>query len=402
MSHRIVKFKSWIEKLHPTRLLIVSVLLTVALFIIMMGSMWIMYNTYAQMMTTELELVKLIGMINQYDEILTMSARMAAATGDTQWEERYRDFEPGLDAAIKEIIDIAPEAYEKANAEQTDAANIALVAMENQAFALVRKGENTAALELLSSEEYLEQKQIYATAMAESHTSIRQRAADSFETVRQYTFSIALLIISTILVLLGAWSAVLVIVQRYDKNLVQARDELEDRVRERTAELEQAQQAVIESQKQAQQEIIESQQQAIRELSTPVIPVMNVPGKAGSIIVMPLIGSIDSMRARDITRSLLAGISEHQAKVVILDVTGVAVMDSGVVNHLNKTIQTARLKGASAIVTGISEIVAETIVDLGIDWGTITTLPDLQTGLGAALNSLGFELRKVYDAPVAK
>jgi PAS domain S-box-containing protein len=137
-----------------------------------------------------------------------------------------------------------------------------------------------------------------------------------------------------------------------------------------------------------QKEIIEAQQRAIAELSTPVIPVMD------RIIVMPLVGSIDSMRARDITRSLLAGVSQYRAKVVILDVTGVGLMDTGIVNHLNKTIQAARLKGAQTIVTGISDAVAEAIVDLGIDWSKLTTLSDLQTGLITALDSLGVRLTR--------
>ena len=139
---------------------------------------------------------------------------------------------------------------------------------------------------------------------------------------------------------------------------------------------------------QLQQEIIDAQRQALKELSTPIIPVMD------HIIVMPLIGSIDSMRTRDITRALLAGISQHRAKVVIVDITGVPFVDSGVANHLNKTIQAARLKGARTIVTGISDAVAETIVDLGIDWSEITTLSDLQTGLAAALSSLGLRLER--------
>ena len=137
-----------------------------------------------------------------------------------------------------------------------------------------------------------------------------------------------------------------------------------------------------------QQEVIDAQQQAIAELSTPVIPIMD------RVIVMPMVGSIDSMRARDITRALLAGIGHHRAKVVILDVTGVSIMDTGIVNHLNKTIQAARLKGARTIVTGISDAVAESIVDLGIDWSAITTLSDLQTGLLVALESLNYELNK--------
>jgi rsbT co-antagonist protein RsbR len=137
-----------------------------------------------------------------------------------------------------------------------------------------------------------------------------------------------------------------------------------------------------------QQEVIEAQRQALQELSTPIIPVMD------RIIVMPLIGSIDTMRARDIMRDLLAGIREHKATVVILDITGVFTVDSGVANHLNKTIQAARLKGAHTIITGISDAVAETIVDLGIDWSDVQTLADLQTGLVVALNSLGIKLTK--------
>jgi rsbT co-antagonist protein RsbR len=124
-----------------------------------------------------------------------------------------------------------------------------------------------------------------------------------------------------------------------------------------------------------QQEVIEAQKRALQELSTPIIPVME------HIIIMPLIGSVDTMRARDITRALLAGIREHQAKVVILDITGMPIVDSDVADCLNKTIQAARLKGARTIVTGVSDVVAETIVDLGIDWSGIETLCDLQTGL---------------------
>jgi rsbT co-antagonist protein RsbR len=103
------------------------------------------------------------------------------------------------------------------------------------------------------------------------------------------------------------------------------------------------------------------------------------------VIVMPLIGSVDTTRARDVTRSLLAGIREHRAKVVILDITGVPVVDSEVAAYLNRTVQAARLKGARTVVTGVSDAVAETIVDLGIDWSEIETLRDLQTGLQSVL-----------------
>ncbi len=139
---------------------------------------------------------------------------------------------------------------------------------------------------------------------------------------------------------------------------------------------------------QASQEIIAAQQQALLELSVPIIPLMD------QIIVLPLVGSVDTLRARELMRTLLAGIGEHRAQFVILDVTGVPVMDTGVVGHLNKTIQAARLKGAHVIVTGLSDAVAETIVDLGIDWGEVETLSNLQTGLMVALQRMGVRLVK--------
>jgi anti-anti-sigma regulatory factor/HAMP domain-containing protein len=137
-----------------------------------------------------------------------------------------------------------------------------------------------------------------------------------------------------------------------------------------------------------QQQIIEAQKHAIAELSTPIIPLLE------GIIILPLIGSVDSARAQDILRALLKGISDYRARIVILDITGVPVVDSGVANHLNKTIQAARLKGTHTIITGISDAVAETIVDLGIDWSNIETLRDLQSGLIIALERSGLALRQ--------
>jgi anti-anti-sigma regulatory factor len=171
--------------------------------------------------------------------------------------------------------------------------------------------------------------------------------------------------------------------ERAEAALEQAYMEVERQVQERTAELEQEAKEREWAQAEnlrLQQEIIEAQRHALQELSTPIIPVLE------GIIVVPLIGSIDTMRARDLTRALLAGIRQHRAKVVLLDITGVPMVDSGVADHLNKTIQAVRLKGARTIVTGISDAVAETIVDLGIDWSGVETLRDLQTGLHAALH----------------
>lgn len=135
-----------------------------------------------------------------------------------------------------------------------------------------------------------------------------------------------------------------------------------------------------------QAQIIEAQRRAIQDLSSPIIPIID------RIIVMPLIGQIDSHRALEIMRALLAGVSAYNAQVVIIDITGVPLVDSSVADYLNRTVKAARLKGAHTIITGISPAVAETIVNMGIDWTNLETLRDLQTGLMAALKQLNFRL----------
>ncbi len=131
------------------------------------------------------------------------------------------------------------------------------------------------------------------------------------------------------------------------------------------------------------EEVISMQRQVIRELSTPLIPITK------GILIMPLVGRMDTMRAKEVTRALLAGIGTYQAKVVILDITGVPEVDNEVATYLDKMIQAARLKGADTLITGISEAIAEAVVDLGIDWGNIKTLSDLQAGLIYALRLTG-------------
>lgn len=130
-------------------------------------------------------------------------------------------------------------------------------------------------------------------------------------------------------------------------------------------------------------EVIRAQKRAVQGLSTPIIPVLEC------VIVMPLIGSIETWRARDVTRRPLAGIWEHQAQVVVLNILGVPIVDSGFATHLGKAIQAARLNGARTIVAGITEAVAVTIVDWGLDWVQIEILSDLQIGLHVVLSSMG-------------
>jgi rsbT co-antagonist protein RsbR len=129
--------------------------------------------------------------------------------------------------------------------------------------------------------------------------------------------------------------------------------------------------------------VIREQQDAIRELSTPVLQVRD------RLLILPIIGVLDPSRARQLTEQLLGAIQRHRARVVVIDITGVATVDVTVANHLVQTVEAARLMGASAIITGLSSKIAQTLVDLGVDLGMMRTVGDLQGGLEEAERLLG-------------
>ena len=130
--------------------------------------------------------------------------------------------------------------------------------------------------------------------------------------------------------------------------------------------------------------VIREQQEAIRELSTPVLQVRE------RLLILPIIGVLDSPRARQLTEQLLGAIQANRAKVVVIDITGVATIDLTVANHLVQTVEASRLMGASAIITGLSSKIAQTLVDLGVDLSMMRTVGDLQGGLEEAERLIGY------------
>jgi rsbT co-antagonist protein RsbR len=138
--------------------------------------------------------------------------------------------------------------------------------------------------------------------------------------------------------------------------------------------------------------IIREQQAAIRELSTPVLRVRD------RLLILPIIGGLDSQRARQLTQQLLSAIRETRARMVVIDITGVGMIDLTVANHLVQTVEAARLMGARAIITGLSSEVAQTLVDLGVDLSMMQTVGDLQGGLEEAERLLGYTVIRVGDA----
>ncbi len=109
------------------------------------------------------------------DEVLTMSARMAAATGDKAWIDRYHDFEPELDRLVKEAQSLAPTAQGLGVASETDKANEELVRMEKASFELIFQGKKDEARTLLTGPEYSRQKKVYATGMATFSNEVQAR-----------------------------------------------------------------------------------------------------------------------------------------------------------------------------------------------------------------------------------
>lgn len=146
-----------------------------------------------------------------------------------------------------------------------------------------------------------------------------------------------------------------------------AREDLEEEVTRRTAELEEKTRTV------------EAQNRTILQLSTPVLQVWE------GILVVPVVGAIDMHRAAQIMDSLLHSIERTQAAAVILDITGVPVVDTAVADHFLQTVRASRILGAEAILTGISPQNAQTLVRLGVDLSEIVTTGSLQAGLKRAL-----------------
>lgn len=145
---------------------------------------------------------------------------------------------------------------------------------------------------------------------------------------------------------------------------------------------------------QERERIIRQQQEAIRELSTPVLPVRE------RLLILPIIGVIDPQRARQLTEQLLRGIRSNRARVVVIDITGVAAIDSHVANHLVQTVEASRLLGATVIVTGLSPEIAQTLVNIGVDLGKMCTVGDLQGGIEEAERLLGYKVVPSDKAPM--
>ncbi|MFG2943969.1 STAS domain-containing protein [Streptomyces adustus] len=137
--------------------------------------------------------------------------------------------------------------------------------------------------------------------------------------------------------------------------------------------------------------LIDRQRLQLLEVATPVIKLWD------GIVAVPLIGTLDSARSQVVMETLLEAVVDQQARYAILDITGVPTVDSLVAQHLMKTVAAARLMGAECVVSGIRPAIAQTIVHLGLDLGTVVTRASLADALAHALHRLGADI--VHASP---
>ena len=129
-----------------------------------------------------------------------------------------------------------------------------------------------------------------------------------------------------------------------------------------------------------QAQIIAAQQSALQELSTPLLPLSN------KVVLMPIVGAMDSRRAQQVIETLLEGVAQYKAEIAILDITGVQVVDTQVANTFIQSARAVQLLGARVMLTGIRPEVAQTLVQLGVDLQGMLTRGSLQAGIAYAFN----------------
>jgi methyl-accepting chemotaxis protein PixJ len=241
-------------KTQLIEIITVSLLLSVAMTGASAFSVWRIYLGLQTTVDKQFKLQDLSGQVIHLDEVLTMSARMAASTGNQRWEDRYNQFVPKLDEAIKAVLKDVPPSMQ-VDPEKTDAANKKLVDLETQSFTLNHQGKSKAALSLLLGSEYEQQKAIYSDGINGTLSAVKRSIEAQRQNYRQSLgWSIGFAIVTTLLLLLS-WSVVLSTVKDYIRDrqlsqksllnsqnaLQQLNQQLEREAAQRTAQAEKIQ-----------------------------------------------------------------------------------------------------------------------------------------------------------------
>jgi rsbT co-antagonist protein RsbR len=148
---------------------------------------------------------------------------------------------------------------------------------------------------------------------------------------------------------------------------------------------------VVETYNELVENTLTAQSRSLMEMSTPVTQIWS------GILLLPIVGIIDSQRSQDIMNATLTKIGETQARIFILDISGVGVVDTAVANHLIKITRAAALMGCDCTISGLSPAIAQTIVDLGIDVGRVKTTATMRDALADAFRRVGMHISREHN-----
>lgn len=189
----------------PLRLFAAAFAVSLLVTVFSGWQLWRLLYLYEEMSAKHIAITESVGRIMLLDEVLTMSARMAAATGDFNYEKRYDQFDPELVREINAVRNILPQQAIKQFATETDGANTALVAMERQAFALAHRDRRQEAMALLSGDEYLRLKKVYASGMEKTDKAANKLIDNEMRGFRLMSLGVASASATGAFVVLAAW-----------------------------------------------------------------------------------------------------------------------------------------------------------------------------------------------------
>ncbi len=229
----------------PLRLIRASFVISLLIAILGGWQSWQLHHDFKAMSEKHIELTAGVGRIMLLDEALTMSARMAAASSDFSYENRYDKLDQQLSAEIERVRSLLPQAEIARFVGQTDEANSELVKLERQAFKLTHQGQGQQAMALLTGEAYLSLKNIYSVGMEQTRLAASRVIEKDVQYLWLLTIVLVLSCIIGVLVLMMAWFFAMRSVRKWDveRQIAQsalraAHDELEAQVVQRTAQLQ--------------------------------------------------------------------------------------------------------------------------------------------------------------------
>lgn len=223
------------------------------------------YRVSSEMAERHLEIVRVRDGIVYLDEVLTMSARLAALTSDTIWESRYNYYVPKLDSMIKTAISLTEGEEGKRAVALTDSSNLALVVIELHAMELTRQGNSKEAVSLLFGARYMELKKVYAGGMEVFYRLLEKNISDTRARTRTNLTKHLMLVFAALFVLLLVWAAVARIINRWHKVLMEMNhtlsqkteeltrfnEQLDERVKSATEDLKHSHSKLVQSEKMA-------------------------------------------------------------------------------------------------------------------------------------------------------